>query len=178
MAFFCVELVGGLHCINRLRRVTFQKPTIEIKKPQLDLGIAWSSGNTAYGFHTGSSNGSDAIFMAQNFANVMGLCVLHGVANTPAPEITASLSASFATLSWNLSGHCGYEIHRSQEPYFTASDATKALTVGQTNAIFSTNLGVGDPDRNYYYNVNVVTGSPAQSSITVGVFDFSLTPGS
>ena len=142
-----------------------------------DSGSPWSSGNIAYGFHAGGI-GNDSYYMAQNYADVLGLCVLHGVANTPAPSVSGSLVGSSVRLSWLATGHCGYEVHRSQDPYFVASDTTIVSTLDKTGASFSSSVGVGDTDGNYYYSINVVTGSSAQSSTALGEFDFNLVPGS
>ena len=144
-----------------------------------DSGNPWTSSKVGYGFHKGGpvSAPNDAIYMPQNFADILGLCVLRGPAGNPAPETTGSLNGSFLKLNWVNLGVCGYEIHRSQNPYFQATSSTLVTTLLKTSISYSNNLGVGDPSHNYYYSVNTVTGTPTQSSQNIGEFDFAIVPG-
>lgn len=143
-----------------------------------DSGGPWTSGNTGYGFTKAipGSYPTDAVYMPQNFAGVLGLCVLRGPAGNPAPETSGSLQGSYLRLEWVSLDVCAYEIHRSQDPYFSATSSTSIAT--QSGDTFLSNVGVGDPNNNYYYSVNTITGSPTQSSQRIGEFDFSLVPGS
>ncbi len=84
-----------------------------------ESGSTWTSGNTAYGIHGGSvgSAPNEAYYMPQNYVDVLGLCVLRGPFGNPAPITTGLLSGASLRLDWTHMDVCGYEIHRSQNPY-------------------------------------------------------------
>ncbi|PKO21093.1 MAG: hypothetical protein CVU38_16635 [Chloroflexi bacterium HGW-Chloroflexi-1] len=143
-----------------------------------DSGGPWFGGNIAYGLMSGHLEpGNDAYYMAADYVSILSLCILHGPLNPVAPNLSATRNNG-VSLSWTrYDDVCGYEVHRSQSPYFSPNEATLVVRVVQ-NAGFSSYVGVGDPNNNYFYVVRSLTGSDSPASNTVGEFDFALVPGS
>ena len=150
--------------------------TVDLCEPG-DSGAPWFGGNIAYGLMSGHLEpGNDAYYMAVDYAEILSVCILHGPLSPVAPNLSATRNSG-VSLSWTrYDDVCGYEVHRSQSPYFSPSAATLVVRVVQ-NAGFSSYVGVGDPNNNYFYVVRSLTGSDSPASNTLGEFDFALIPG-
>lgn len=100
-----------------------------------------------------------------------------------APVVAVATAEPPITLSWlHVPPNMAYEVHRSEDPYFTPASATLRATV---NMPFSEPVtyqdessGWGDPTINHFYVVSGVNAAGATAaSNRVGEFDFNLIPG-
>lgn len=148
-----------------------------------DSGGPWYQGNIAYGITSAripnnNSGNNDALYMPVDKYDILDLCILRDEANPTVPVLNAVLENGAVTLTWiHNDDVCGYEIHRSESPYFTPSETSLVIRITANVSSFSSGLGVGDTNHNYYYRIKAITGSDSFASNTEGEFDFSLTPG-
>jgi len=148
-----------------------------------DSGGSWYYGNIVYGITTAlipyDDNGhNDALYMPVDNYDILNLCILRDEANPTVPELDDTLENGVVILTWNHGDDvCGYEIHRSESSYFTPTDSTLVIRITANVVSFSSGVGVGDPNHNYYYRIKAITGSDSPPSNTVGEFDFTLVPG-
>lgn len=83
-------------------------------------------------------------------------------------------------ITWeHVSNVNSYEVYRSETPYFTPETATMVAVVSAPQTGYSTTLGIGDVNTNYYYLVVSRKTGVVQTAVssTVGEFDFNLVAG-
>ena len=153
--------------------------TVDIGEPG-DSGGPWYLGNIAYGIMTAHfPDNNDALYMPVDNYHILDLCILRDESNPTVPVLEGTLENNALTLTWiHEDDVCGYEIHRSTAPYFTPSEGSLVIQITANVSSFSSGLGVGDVNHNYFYKIKAVTGSESTPSNAVGEFDFPLTPGS
>ncbi len=148
-----------------------------------DSGGPFMFGNIAYGISRADIEpGNDVYFMASNYYEDSGLniCLMRSASPATPPTLSGTLSGSLVQLSWTfVDDVCGHELHRSTEPYYSPSTATEIRIIPLSNVSYSSSVGVGNVNTNYYYYMRVAGGNSFNpTSNGVGEFDFAIVPGS
>ena len=154
--------------------------------PQATFELAWwsaSGGGGSYssggGYTLGGTVGQPAAAGERSGGGYTLLggfwqpsCVAAAVAATIARAGTA------VTLSWtHNAANQGYQVHRSEAPYFTPSDATRQAWVTGPPWSYADAGAAGDPSHNYFYVVRATCGAAYADPGRQGEFGFRLAPG-